>query len=111
MPLKHRFLLTGVLLLLAALLAVWFTPFAVSHGVRWWVWWRARQEGLIVNIDKIDAPFLPHSHQRREVRAFLRTAHRLHVRAVSLWSWQTAGPAQWHALKSYRTSFRPHHHR
>jgi len=58
MPLKHRFLLAGVLLLLAALLAVWFTPFAVSHGVRWWVWWRARQEGFTVNIDKIDAPFL-----------------------------------------------------
>ena len=58
MPLKHRFLLAGVLLLLAALLAVWFTPFAVSHGVHWWIWWRARQEGFIVNIDKIDAPFL-----------------------------------------------------
>jgi hypothetical protein len=58
MPLKNRFLLASLLLLLAALLAVWFTPFAVSRGVRWWVWWRARQEGFIVNIDKIDAPFL-----------------------------------------------------
>jgi hypothetical protein len=58
MPLKSRFLLASLLLLLAALLALWFTPFAVSHGVRWWVWWRARQEGFIVNIDKIDAPFL-----------------------------------------------------
>jgi hypothetical protein len=58
MPLKNRFLFAGVLLLLAALLAVWFTPFAVSRGVRWWIWWRARQEGFTVNIDKIDAPFL-----------------------------------------------------
>src|SRR5438132_801799 len=58
MPLKSRFLLASLFLLLAALLALWFTPFAVYHGVRWWIWWRARQEGFIVNIDKIDAPFL-----------------------------------------------------
>jgi hypothetical protein len=58
MPLKSRFLLVSLFLLLAVLLAVWFTPFAVSHGVRWWIWWRARQEGFTVNIDKIDAPFL-----------------------------------------------------
>jgi len=55
---KGRLLLVGLLLLLAALLAVWFTPFSVSHGVRWWIWWRARQEGFTVKIDKIDAPFL-----------------------------------------------------
>src|SRR4030095_3809569 len=58
MPLKNRFVLVSLFLLLAALLAVWFTPFAVSHGVRWWIWSRARQEGFTVNIDKIDAPFL-----------------------------------------------------
>src|SRR5205809_1378187 len=58
MSLKSRFLLASLFLLLAALLALWFTPFAVSHGVRWWIWWKARQEGFIVNIDKVDAPFL-----------------------------------------------------
>src|SRR5882762_6907248 len=58
MPLKNRFVLVSLFLLLAALLAVWLTPFAVSHGVRWWIWSRARQEGFTVNIDKIDAPFL-----------------------------------------------------
>jgi len=58
MPLRSRFLFASLLLLLAALLALWFTPFAVSHGVRWWIWWRAQQEGFIVNIEKIDAPFL-----------------------------------------------------
>ena len=58
MPLKSRFLLVSLFLLLAAFLGIWFTPFAVSHGVRWWIWWRARQEGFAVNIDKIDAPFL-----------------------------------------------------
>src|ERR1044071_1932658 len=55
---KSRLLLAGLFLLVAALLAVWFTPTTVSHGVRWWIWWRARQEGFTVNIDKIDAPFL-----------------------------------------------------
>src|SRR6266480_192059 len=58
MPLKNRFFLIGLLACLALLVAIWFTPFAVSHGVRWWISWRARQEGFTVNIDKIDAPFL-----------------------------------------------------
>jgi hypothetical protein len=58
MPLRNRFLLVSLFLLLAVLVAIWFTPFAVSHGVRKWIWWRARQEGFTVNIDKIDAPFL-----------------------------------------------------
>ncbi len=72
MPLKNRFLLAGLFLLLAALLALWFTPSAVSHGVRWWIWWRARQEGFTVNIDKIDAPFL-RPVEIRQLR--LRNAH------------------------------------
>ncbi|HEY2569515.1 MAG TPA: hypothetical protein VGI25_09370 [Candidatus Udaeobacter sp.] len=58
MALKSRFVLVVFFLLVAALLAVWFTPFAVSHGVRWWIWWRAKQEGFTVNIDGVDAPFL-----------------------------------------------------
>jgi hypothetical protein len=48
----------SLLLVLAVFLSVWFTPFTVAHGVRWWIWWRARQEGFTVNIDKVDAPFL-----------------------------------------------------
>ena len=55
---KRRLLLVGLFLLLAVLLAASFTPFTVSHGVRSWIWWRARQEGFTVSIDKIDAPFL-----------------------------------------------------
>jgi hypothetical protein len=58
MPIQKRFLLVGVFVLLAALLAIWLTPFAVSHGIRLWLTWRARQEGFIVNIDKVNAPFL-----------------------------------------------------
>ncbi len=49
----------GVLfVLLGTLLTISFTPFAVSNGLRLWVWWQARQERLIVQIDRIDAPFL-----------------------------------------------------
>jgi hypothetical protein len=51
-------LVVSLLILLAALLAIWLAPFAVSNAVRLWVSWRARQEGFIATIDKIDAPFL-----------------------------------------------------
>ena len=55
---RTRLLLCALFVLLAVLIAIWFTPFAVSNGIRLWVWWKGRQEGLIVKIDKIDAPFL-----------------------------------------------------
>ena len=55
---RTRLLLGALFVLLAVLIAIWFTPFAVSNGIRLWVWWKGRQEGLIVKIDKIDAPLL-----------------------------------------------------
>src|ERR1041385_7158472 len=58
MSVKNRFLLITLLLLLVALLAILFAPFAVSNGVRSWLWWRSRQEGLDVTIKNINAPFL-----------------------------------------------------
>src|SRR6266705_1058965 len=58
MPFKNRLFLASLLILLAALFAIWFTPFTVSSGIRLWVWWRARHEGLVVNIDTIEAPLL-----------------------------------------------------
>jgi hypothetical protein len=54
---------------------------------------------------RVDAPYLHRSNQRHEVTAFFRAARHAHVTAVSLWSWQTAGAAQWHALASYRGAF------
>src|SRR5205814_7167683 len=53
-----RFLLVVLFVLLGTLLTISFTPFAVSNGLRLWVWWQARQERPIVQIDRIDAPFL-----------------------------------------------------
>jgi hypothetical protein len=58
MPSKNRLLLAGLLILTATLIAIWFAPFVVSNGVRLWVLWKARQEGLVVKLDQIDAPFL-----------------------------------------------------
>ncbi len=58
MPFKNRFFLVSLLILLAALFVIWLTPFAVSNGVRSWIWWKARHEGLIVNIDSVDTAFL-----------------------------------------------------
>src|SRR5438105_1494289 len=58
MPFKNRLLLAMLLSVLALLFAIWFTPPAVSNGLRLWIWWRARQQGLTVKIDKIEAPFL-----------------------------------------------------
>ena len=58
MPFKNRLFLFSLLVLLAALLAIALAPFAVANGLRLWLSWRSRQEGLDVSIDKIDAPFL-----------------------------------------------------
>lgn len=58
MPFKNRLLFAGLLIVAGALIAIWFAPLVVSNGVRLWVWWKARQEGLVVNLDQIDAPFL-----------------------------------------------------
>jgi hypothetical protein len=58
MPFKNRLFLVGLLVLTVALIAIWFAPLLVSNGVRLWIWWKARQEGLVVNLDKIDAPLL-----------------------------------------------------
>ena len=71
MPLKNRFLLLSVLILFVALLAIALAPFAVSNGLRLWVWWKSRHDGLSVTIDEIDAPFL----QPIAIRS-------LHVRSV-----------------------------
>ena len=58
MPFKNRILLIVLVIVLAALVAILLAPFAVSTGVRLWVWWFARQEGFVATIDKIEAPFL-----------------------------------------------------
>jgi len=58
MPLRNRLVLSLLLLLLVVALTILLAPFAVSNGVRVWVWWFAREEGFVATVDKIDAPFL-----------------------------------------------------
>src|SRR5438876_11297884 len=58
MPRKNHLILVILLALLLTLVIVAFAPFAVSNGVRFWIWWRARQQGFVVSVDGIDAPFL-----------------------------------------------------
>src|ERR1700730_15917419 len=58
MSFKNRLLLAGLLIFLTGLVAIWFAPFAVSHSLRLWIWWKAREQKLTVKIDQINAPFL-----------------------------------------------------
>src|SRR5437870_3622200 len=58
MPRKNHLILVILLALLLTLVIIVFAPFAVSNGVRFWIWWRARQEGFVISVDGIDAPFL-----------------------------------------------------
>src|SRR6266480_2989362 len=58
MPLRNRLSLGTLLILLVVLLVITFAPFAVSNGIRLWVWWAARQQGFVATIDKVDASFL-----------------------------------------------------
>src|SRR5438094_9302552 len=58
MPSKNRLFLLSGLVVLLAVLSVAFAPFAVSNGIRLWIWWAAKQEGFIASIDRIDASFL-----------------------------------------------------
>ena len=54
---------------------------------------------------KLDVPSLRHNNLAREVPVFLRTAAHAGARAVSIWSWQSAKPATWHALSHARRLF------
>lgn len=50
----YKFILIVVILLAGAALS----PFLVPPGLRLWISWRARHDGLTIKIDKIEAPFL-----------------------------------------------------
>ena len=54
---------------------------------------------------KIDVPSLPHNNLRKQVPAFLKTARRMRVSAVSVWSWQSAPGVTWTALSQARRWF------
>lgn len=53
---RKRLVSISLALLVVAVVALLITPFAVARGLRLWLLWNARQQNLIVRIDKIDAP-------------------------------------------------------
>ena len=57
-PLKKRILLGSLIVFLAVLLAICFSPLIVSNALRLWISWKARQAKLRVTIERIEAPFL-----------------------------------------------------
>jgi hypothetical protein len=80
MPLKKRILLGSLILFLAALAAVCFSPFIVANSLRLWISWKARQERLTVTIDKINAPFLrPVQMRGLRVTSTIDSAFRIEV--------------------------------
>jgi hypothetical protein len=58
MPFKNRVILGSLLMFLVLLFAICFAPLLMSDSVRLWLWWKARQQRLIIKVDRIDAPLL-----------------------------------------------------
>ncbi len=47
-----------IFLLVAGALDALLAPYVVAHGVRFWISWAAKKEGLKAEIEEVDAPFL-----------------------------------------------------
>ncbi len=58
MSFRKRLLFLFLGLLLAGVLDALFAPFLIAHGVRWWIEWTARRQGLKAEIERVEAPFL-----------------------------------------------------
>ena len=58
MSFRKRLIVFFLVLLVAGALDALFAPFVVARGVRLWIWWTAKQQGLSAEIERIDAPFL-----------------------------------------------------
>jgi hypothetical protein len=54
----NRLLLITLLALALLLFSIVSAPFTVANAVRVWLWWNARRQGLVLNLDSISAPFL-----------------------------------------------------
>ena len=58
MRLRRPLLILAATLLAASILAVCFAPLLIAGGLRWWAQRTARQEGLLLELGEVDAPFL-----------------------------------------------------
>src|SRR5262249_49698230 len=85
MPFKNRIFFIILLIVLATFAAILLAPFAVSNGVRLWIWWFARQEGFVASIDNIEAPFLrPIVIRQLQLKSIRDEALRVDVTAMDV---------------------------
>ena len=79
---RNRLLLVCLSILLVGLGSIFLTPFFVSGGLHLWVWWQARRQGLRIELEKIDAPFLqPVTIQRLRITSAHGAAFRTELSA------------------------------
>ena len=55
---RKRLALFLIFLLVAVALDALGAPFVVAHGMRLWISWAAKKQGLTATIGKVEAPFL-----------------------------------------------------
>ncbi len=58
MSLAKRFGIFALVLALASIVLIFLSPLLVKNGLRFFLWWKAREQGLTIAYQKIDAPFL-----------------------------------------------------
>ena len=58
MSFAKRLSLFALILILASVLVVCLSPLLVSNGLRLFVWWKGRAQGVKIEFREIDAPFL-----------------------------------------------------
>ena len=58
MSFRKRLVVIFVVLLVAGVLDAVFAPFVVARGIRLWIGWAAKEQGLSAEIEGIEAPFL-----------------------------------------------------
>jgi hypothetical protein len=58
MSFAKRFGILALILALASTILIFLSPSLVSNGLRFFLWWKGRAQGLNISYQKIDAPFL-----------------------------------------------------
>jgi len=58
MSLAKRFGFLALILALAGIIMIFLSPALVSNGLRLFLWWKGRAQGLNISYQKIEAPFL-----------------------------------------------------
>lgn len=85
MSFRNRLAAFLVIVLVAGAVSALFAPFLVANGIRVWLLWAAKEEGLSVEIEKVEAPFLREiALQGLEVTPAKAASHDIHLRAAKV---------------------------